>query len=85
MYCIYQNQGPGPITFGLKSCDKFYNMTNEKFIGFTIYHQWKIFIIDFSGTTKVVKLKLGTHMDSGLMCCVYKNQGQGSLTLSYIP
>ena len=34
---------------------------------------------------KAVKLKLGTHMDSGLKYCVYQNQGQGPITLSYIP
>ena len=30
---------------------------------------------------KAVKLKYGTHMDSGLMYCVYQNQGQGPITL----
>ena len=31
---------------------------------------------------KTVKVKLfGTHMDSGLMYRVYKNQGQGPITL----
>ena len=53
-------------------------------IGFTIYHQSKIIDTDFSGTMKAVKLKHGTHMDSGLMYFVYQNQGQGPITLSYI-
>ena len=30
---------------------------------------------------KAVKLKLGTHMDNGLMFGVYQNQGQGHITL----
>ena len=40
-----------------------------------------MFITDFSGTMKVIKLKLGTHMDSGLFYRVYKNQGQGPISL----
>ena len=48
-------------------------------IGFTIYH--KKFVIDYSGTMKAVKLKLGTNIDSGLMYCVYQNQDQRSITL----
>ena len=34
---------------------------------------------------KAVKLKLGTLMDSGLMYCVYQNQGQGPITLELHP
>ena len=30
---------------------------------------------------KVLKLKLGTHMDSGLLYRVYQNQGKRSITL----
>ena len=30
---------------------------------------------------KIVKLKLGTHMDNGLMYSFYQNQGQGPITL----
>ena len=26
MYCVYWNQGQGPITFGVKSCGRFYNL-----------------------------------------------------------
>ena len=48
----------------------------KKLIGFTFYHQRKIFVIEFSGTIEAVKLKRGTHMDSGLMYYVYQNQGQ---------
>ena len=30
---------------------------------------------------KAIKLKFGTHMDSGLLYCVYQNQDQGPITL----
>ena len=40
-----------------------------------------MFVTDFLGAMKVVKLKLGTHMASGLMYRVYLNQGQGPITL----
>ena len=32
-----------------------------------------IFVIDLRGSMKAVKLKLGTHMDNGLMYRVYQN------------
>ena len=82
LYSIYQNRGQGPITFGVKSHDRFTLQfaINEKLIGFTIYHQWNIFVTDFSGS-KALKLKLGTCMHSGLMYPVYQNQGQGPITL----
>ena len=41
----------------------------------------KNFRCRFSGTMKAVKLKLGIHMDNGLMYRVYQNQGKGSITL----
>ena len=34
----------------------------------------KFFFTLFSGTVKSRRLKLGTHMDSGQMFCVYRNQ-----------
>ena len=71
MYRVYQNQGQGPITLGVTSLDRFYNLPFIK----------KNFVTDFSRTMKVVKLKLGTHMDNGLMYCVYQNQEQGPITL----
>ena len=36
-------------------------------IGFTICHKLKIFITDFSGTMKAIKLKLGAHIDNRLL------------------
>ena len=41
--------------------------------------------VDSSGAMKAVKLKLGTHMDSGLMYRVYQNQCQWPITQRYIP
>ena len=38
----------------------------------------KIFITLFSKTVRVTKLKLGTHIPSGLICCVYWNQRHNS-------
>ena len=32
-----------------------------------------------------LKLKLGTHMDSGLLYHIYQNQGQGPITLGVTP
>ena len=40
----------------------------------------KNFVTISSRAVWVTKLKLGTHMDSGLMCRVYLNQGQGPIT-----
>ena len=63
MYDVYQIQGQGPITLGVTSLDRFYNFSmNDSLVTL------------FSRTVQVTKLKLGTHMDSGLLYCVYKNQ-----------
>ena len=40
-----------------------------------------IFVTLFSGTVTFTKLKIGTHIPTGLMYCVYLNQGQGPITL----
>ena len=65
----------GPRAHNFWSCiqnidDRFYNLPSMK-----------TFCIDFSGTMRAIKLKLGTHMDSGLMYHMYQNQGHGPLTL----
>ena len=41
----------------------------------------KFFVTLFSRTVRATKMKLGTHIPSGLMYCVYQNQGQGPITL----
>ena len=60
----------GPITLGVTSLDRFYNFAISE----------KNFITFFSRTVRVTNLKPGSHMDSGLMYCVYKNQGQEPIT-----
>ena len=70
MYRVYWNQGQGPITLGVTSFDGFYNLP-----------LLKKFHCRFSGTMKAVKLKLGIHMDNGLVYRVYQNQGKGLITL----
>ena len=51
------------------SLDRFYNLLLMKF-----------FVTLFLRTVRVTKLKLGTHMESGLMYCVYQNQGLWPIT-----
>ena len=43
------------------------------FLPFSVQFSLKNFITLFSGTVRHTKLKLGTHMDNGLMYCVYRN------------
>ena len=43
----------------------------------------KIFVILFSGTVRPRKLTLGTHVDSGQMYCVYKNQAAAAYSSLY--
>ena len=69
LHRVYQNQGQGSIPPGVTSLDRFYNIPLVK-----------NFVTDFSGAGKAVKLKLSTHMDSGLIHCVYRNQGQEPIT-----
>ena len=71
MYRVYQNQGQGSITLGVTSLYRFYNLLLMKKMS------------HFPKNCKVcTELILGTHMHSGLMCCVYRNQDQGLLELS---
>ena len=45
-----------------------------------------IFVTDFSGPMKAVKLKLGKHMDLGLMYCVHTRiRAKGLLLLELKP
>ena len=71
MYCVNWNQEQEPIALGFTSLDRFYNFPLME----------ENFITDFLGTVKAVKLKLGLHMDNGLIYCVYHNQGQGPITI----
>ena len=47
------------------------------------YQTLKIFITFFSGTVRSRRLKLGTHMDSGQMYRVYRNQAAAYLSLYF--
>ena len=66
----WQNGGQGPITLVL--CP----LLNLPFL--------KIFITDFSGTMKARKLKVCINMDNNWMSSVYRNRGQGSITVGVI-
>ena len=43
----------------------------------------KIFVTNFSGTMKPIKLKLGTHVDNGWMYCVYRSQAAAAYSSLY--
>ena len=42
------------------------------------FHTLKLFVTLFSGTVRPRRLKLGTHVDSGWMYCVYRSQAAAS-------
>ena len=70
MYRVKRNQEQGRITLGIKYLDRFYNLP-----------LMKNFRYRFSGTMKAIKLKLGSHLDNGLMYRVDRKQGQRPITL----
>ena len=76
VYCVYQNQGQGPITLGVTSLDRFYK--------FPLMHFF--FVPFFSKTVWVTKLKPGSHIEMGLMYHVHQNQSQGPISrgVSYV-
>ena len=47
------------------------------------YQTLKIFVTFFSGTVGSRGLKLGTHMDSGQMYCVYRNRAAAAYLFLY--
>ena len=49
----------------------------------SITFQIKIFVTVFSGAVRPRRLKLGTHVDSGQMYCVYRNQIAGAYSSLY--
>ena len=55
------------------------------FIGFQILPYLKIFVTDFSGTMKARKLKVLINMENDWMYRVYRNRGQGFITLGDAP
>ena len=44
------------------------------FLFFSNFQTIKIFVTLYTGTMRPRRLKLGTHVDSGQMYCVYRNQ-----------
>ena len=62
MYRVYRNQAAAAYL----SLYSFFFLSN--------YQTLKYFITLFSGTVRSRRLKLGTHMDSGQMYRVYRNQ-----------
>ena len=63
MYRVYWNQATAA-----------YLSLFSSFFFLSSYQTLKIFVTFFSGTMRSRRLKLGTHMDSGQMFCVYRNQ-----------
>ena len=53
------------------------------FIFLSNFQTLKIFVTLFSGTVRPRRLKLGTHMDSGQMYCVYRNQAAAAYLSLY--
>ena len=49
----------------------------------SVIFQMKIFVTLFSGTMRPRRLKLGTHMDSGQMYRVYRNQAAAAYLSFY--
>ena len=62
MYLVYRNQAAAAYS----SIYSFFFLSN--------YQTLKIFVTFFSGTVRSRRLKLGTHVDSGQMYHVYRNQ-----------
>ena len=72
MYRVYRNQAAAAyssLNFFIFLCLQFSNI--------------KIFVTLFSGTVRPRRLKLGTHMDSGQMYRVYRNQAVATYLYLY--
>ena len=54
---------------------------HNSWIGFEILPFLKTFMTDFSGTMKARKLNVCVNRDNDWMYCIYRNRGQGSITL----
>ena len=53
------------------------------FIFLSSFQTLKFFVTLFSGTVRPRRLKLGTHMDSGQMCRVHRNQAAAAYSSLY--
>ena len=63
MYCVYWNQAAAAYSSFISS-----------FFFLSSFQTFKFFVTLISGTVWPRRLKLGTHVDSGLMYSVYQNQ-----------
>ena len=81
MYCVYWNQGQGPITFGVNSCDLQFAI-NKKMIGFTITINEK-FCFKFLRNYESFKVETWyTHGQSAIV--LFKPESQGHILLRAI-
>ena len=71
MYHVYRNQAAAYLSF----ISSFFFLSN--------FQTLKFFITLFSRTARPRRLKLGTHMDSGQMYCVYRNQAAAAYWSPY--
>ena len=72
IYSVYQNQ----VAAANSSLPLFIFLSNFQIL--------KFFIKLFSGTVMPRRLKLGTHIDSGQMYCVYQNQTAAAYLSLYL-
>ena len=72
MYCVYQNQAAAA-----------YSSLYFSFFFLSNFQTLKFFVTLFSGIVRPKRLKLGTHMDSGQMYRVYRNQAAAAYLSFY--
>ena len=73
MYCVYRNQAAAAYNWSLYF----------SFFFLSKFQTLKFFLTLFSGTVRPRTLKLGTHMDSGQIYCVYRNQAAAAYLSLY--
>ena len=71
MYCVYRNQAAASY------------LSLYFFILLSNFQTVKFFVTFFSGTVRPRRLKLGTHMDSGQLYRVYRNQAAAAYSSLY--
>ena len=60
-----------------------YNQSNVLLQNNVQFSNINVFVTLFSGTVRPTRLKLGTHVDSGQMYCVYWNQAAAAYWSPY--
>ena len=73
MYSVYRNQAAAAAAYS----------SLYFFVFLSNFQTLKYFLILFSGTVKPGRLILGTHVDSGQMYCVYRNQAAAAYSSLY--